>query len=248
MLAQKRNVKITIEYDGTDYFGWQRQPNHVTVQQRIEEAIEAVTQIRTTLLGSGRTDTGVHAKGQVANFRTRSAIPVGKFPLALSANLPADIAVTGAEDVPLDFHAQYGAKSKTYRYRILNRHIRSPLYSRYSARVWPVLDIDHMQEAATHLIGERDFAAFQTEANSGRSSIRTVTRADLIESTPFIEFWIEANGFLYNMVRAIVGTLNLVGHHKIHANDFAQILRAGDRSQAGPTAPPQGLCLMEVRY
>lgn len=247
-MAPERNIKITIEYDGTDYFGWQRQPNHATVQQRVEEAIEAVTQTRTRVIGSGRTDTGVHAKGQVASFRTRSAIPIGKFPLALSANLPPDIAVIEAQDVPADFHAQYSAKSKTYRYRILNRHARSPLHSRYSARVWPELDVTQMQRATTHLIGEHDFAAFQTEAKSGRSSVRTVTRTDLIESEPFIELWIEANGFLYNMVRAIVGTLNLVGHHKIRPDAFARILGSGDRGQAGPTAPPQGLCLMEVKY
>jgi len=247
-LAPERNIKITVEYDGTDYFGWQRQPNHVTVQQRIEEAIEAVTRTRSMLTGSGRTDTGVHAKGQVANFRTRSAIPVDKFPLALNANLPSDIAVTEAQDVPLDFHAQYCAKSKTYRYRVFNRHIRSPLYSRYSTRVWPKLDLAPMQRAAARLMGEHDFAAFQTESSSGRSSVRTVTRADLVEAEPFIELWIEANGFLYNMVRAIVGTLSLVGHHKIHPDGFAQILRTRDRGQAGPTVPPQGLCLMKVEY
>ncbi len=244
----ERNIKITIEYDGTDYFGWQRQPNRATVQQRVEEAIEAVTQARTHVNASGRTDTGVHALGQVANFRTESAIPIEKFPLALNANLPRDIAVLAAEQAAPDFHARFDAKSKTYRYTILNQAIRSPLRERYATRVRPRLDVSRMQAAAAHLMGEHDFAAFQSEAGSGRSSVRTILRAEIVHVEPIIEFWIEANGFVYNMVRAIVGTLIPVGQGKLTPDEFAAILESADRDRAGATAPPQGLCLMHVKY
>ncbi len=244
----ERNIKITLEYDGTEYFGWQRQPNCVTVQQRVEEAVEAVTQARAAVIASGRTDTGVHAEGQVAHFRTASAIPIEKFPPALNANLPADIAVLAAEEARPDFHARYDAKSKTYRYTILNQPIRSPLRARYSARMWPALDVERMQEAARALVGRRDFAAFQSQADPERNSVRTVTRAEFVARPPLIEFWIEADGFLYNMVRAIVGTLALVGRGKLSPADFEAIIRSRDRGQAGPTAPAQGLCLVRVQY
>jgi len=244
----ERNIRITIEYDGTDYFGWQRQPHHVTVQQRVEEAVEAVTQTRTHVNASGRTDTGVHAQGQVANFHTVSAIPAEKFHLALNANLPRDIAVLDAADAPADFHARFDAKSKTYRYTILNQPIRSPLHERCATRIWPQLDVLRMQAAAAHLMGERDFAAFQSEASSGRTSVRTILRAEIVHAHPMIEFWIAANGFVYNMVRAIVGTLIPVGQGKLTPDEFATILDSADRAAAGATAPPQGLCLMRVEY
>ena len=247
-MGTERNIKITLEYDGANYFGWQRQPSHVTVQQRLEEAVAAVTQARSTVIGSGRTDTGVHAKAQVANFRTRSHIPGPKFPFALNANLPPDIAVTAAEDAAPDFHARFDAKAKTYRYTLLNAPIRSPLHSPYTYRVWPPLDTAAMQQAAQCLVGEHDFAAFQTEGRPDRSSVRTVTRADFVEHDPIIEFWIEADGSLYNMVRAIIGTLIRTGRHKISPNEFAEILASASRPAAGPTAPAQGLCLMEVKY
>ena len=247
-MGSERNIKITVEYDGTDYFGWQRQPSHITVQQCLEEAVQAVTQAPATVTGSGRTDTGVHAKAQIANFRTLSHIPAAKFPLALNANLPPDIAVSAAEDAAPDFHARFGARAKTYRYTILNAAIRSPLHSRYTYRVRPPLDTAAMQQAAQCLVGEHDFAAFQTEGRPDRSSVRTVTRADFVDHDPIVEFWIEADGFLYNMVRAIIGTLIRAGHHKINPNEFAEILASASRPAAGPTAPAQGLCLMEVKY
>jgi len=248
MPVGRRNIKITVEYDGASYFGWQRQPNHMTIQQRLEEAVEAVTQAHTTVHGSGRTDTGVHARGQVAHLHTESSIPPEKFPYALNAHLPHDIAVLSAEDVAADFHARFSALSKTYAYTILNQPIRSPTRERYATRVWPAVDVSLMQQAASCLVGEHDFAAFQSEGSRPGSTVRCVTRAELASDPPLIVFWIEANGFLYNMVRAIVGTLLLVGHGKVSPSRFRSVLESGARDQAGPTAPARGLCLMQVTY
>jgi len=248
MTDRERNIKIVVEYDGTNYHGWQRQPEHCTIQQCLEEAVEAVTQTCTTVHGAGRTDAGVHALAQVANFRTRSRISIERFPLALNAHLPPDIAVKHAEEVRLDFHAQFDAKSKLYRYTLLNQQIRSPLLGRYAYRCWPELDVSLMQRAALHLLGEHDFSAFETESRWERPRVRHVTRAEFIAEPPRIDFWIEANGFLYNMVRAIIGTLLLVGWRKLSCDDFRNIIASKDRTFAGPTAPPQGLCLMRVTY
>jgi len=243
-----RNIKLTLEYDGSAYAGWQVQPNGTAVQQVVQEAIAAVTgELDVTLTGSGRTDAGVHAAGQVANFKTDTTIPAADLVHAINANLPADVAVLEARDVADDFHARYSAKSKTYRYTVLNCAVRRPLERARSYLVRRPLDAAAMRAAATHLVGEHDFAAFESKQD-GTPSVRTVTRLDVEVDGPRIAFVISANGFVYNMVRAIAGTLIEVGLGKRPPDSVAEVLASRDRSAAGPTAPPQGLCLMEVVY
>jgi tRNA pseudouridine38-40 synthase len=247
-----RNVKLTIEYDGSAYHGWQRQANAPTVQQAMEEALAGVVGHPVTLTASGRTDAGVHALGQVANFYTRSTIPADRLPLALNAALPPDIAVQAAADVPLDFHARYAATGKTYRYTVLRCSARPAVERRTVAWLRRDLDLAAMRAAAALFVGTHDFAAFRTEAEEGDNSVRTVTRCGL-EARPDhggerIEITVSANGFLYNMVRSIVGTLLVIGRGKWPPERVAELLAAPDRARAGPTAPARGLCLMEVRY
>lgn len=243
----RRNVKLTIEYDGTAYHGWQRQANAVTVQQVLEEGIAAVVGHKVTLYGSGRTDAGVHALGQVANFHTSSTIPADGLHHAVNAAMPKNIVVVRAEDVPDDFHARYSAKSKTYRYTICCRPVRPALGARYVHWLRREPDAEAMRAAAGHFVGEHDFAAFETES-SGENAVRTVTRSELVEEGDRLHFYVAANGFLYNMVRAMVGTLIEVGLGTREPDDIPRLLASRDRALAGPTAPAKGLCLMQVDY
>ena len=243
-----RNVKLTVEYDGANYAGWQVQPNGVSVQEVLAKAIAETTgEPRVRLIGSGRTDAGVHAAGQVANFKTTTAIPAAGLMHAINTKLPEDIAVVDAEDVPEEFHARYSAKLKTYRYSILNRPVRSPLARRMCHFVRTPLNADAMRAAAERLLGEHDFAAFQSKP-TGKASVRTITRLDIEAPPPRIDIYVTANGFLYNMVRAIAGTLIEVGLGKRAPESVTALLESRDRAAAGPTAPPHGLCLMKVEY
>jgi len=243
-----RNVKLTIEYEGSGYAGWQVQTNGLSIQEVLQVAIAAVTgEPEVKLIGSGRTDAGVHAAGQVANFRTETTIPAEALPHAINTKLPDDVAVLAAEDVPEGFHARYSAKGKTYRYSILNRRIRSPLARARTALVSRPLDVAAMRMAARDIVGEHDFAAFQSKPN-GKPSVRTVTGLTVETVGEQIDVLITGNGFLYNMVRAIAGTLIEVGLGKRAPDSLAELIRSCDRSRAGPTAPAQGLCLLEVKY
>lgn len=243
-----RNVKLTIEYDGTEYAGWQRQPDVMTVQEALEVALERVTGTRPRVVGSGRTDAGVHAEGQVANFRTESDLRVDRFIHATNHYLPPDIAVVGAAEVPLAFHAQRDAKSKRYRYRILRADVRRPLRSRFALLVKRSLDVDAMRASTEMLAGSHDFAAFASELFRYETTVRDVHRAELAEVDDELHFTIEANGFLYNMVRSLVGTLLWVGSGKLTPEEFRRVLETGNRGGAGPTAPAQGLCMVAVFY
>jgi len=245
--AFPRNVKLTIEYDGTAYCGWQRQPEAPTVQGALEAGIERLVGHPVTLHGSGRTDTGVHALGQVANFRTRCQIPASKLHLAINAHIPEDIAIVRAEDVPLDFHARYSAKRKTYRYSLVCRPVRPAVGARCVHWVRWKLDAEAMRAAAALLVGEHDFTAFETESE-GENCVRTVFRSDIERSGEWIDYHVAANGFLYNMVRAIAGTLIEVGSGRRPPDDVARLIASRDRTLAGPTAPAKGLCLMSVEY
>lgn len=243
-----RNIKLILEYEGTGYLGWQRQPQGMTVQQALEEALERITGAKTTVVGAGRTDAGVHARGQTANFRTESDLPVERLRGALNALLPRDIVVLKAEEVPQDFNARFSARSKLYYYTVRNGRTRPALSRDFCWHVrWP-LEILPMHQAAAHLLGRHDFAAFQSAGADTSTTVRTVFRADWTRSFDTLTFAIEADGFLYNMVRAIVGTLAAVGRGKITPDEFAEIVNAKDRARAGRTAPAQGLCLMRVRY
>lgn len=244
-----RNIKLTIEYDGSRYHGWQAQKNAVTIQEVVQESIQSVTQEDVTLYASGRTDAGVHAVGQVASFRTSTEIPASKLVHAINARLPSDIAIREAEDVDAKFHACRSAKRKTYRYSILTSDVRRPFAHNASHLVRRKLDVEKMRAGAAFLIGQHDFRAFESKS-SGEDAIRTVHRVDIVEEAQgdLVNVYVTGSGFLYNMVRAIVGTLLLVGCGKLEADEVAGIVRSRERSAAGPTAPARGLCLMTVEY
>jgi tRNA pseudouridine38-40 synthase len=245
-----QTIKLTLEYDGTAYAGFQRQPNGVTVQEKLEEALRGLTGDPEMKIGaaSGRTDAGVHARGQVVQFRTASRIPVGKWPFALNQRLPEDMVAVGAEIVPDDFHARYWALSKRYRYTFEHARFRSPM-TRLYAYHWPKpLDVGLMRIAAGLLVGPHDFAAFRSTGGAAKTSTRTVTRLELTEAPPYIYMDIEADGFLYNMVRIIAGTLLEVGAGTRSADDVRLALETGRRDLAGRTLPPHGLCLEAVCY
>jgi len=244
-----RNIRLTIEYDGTNYFGWQTQKSGPTIQEILENAIEKITKKRVKLIGSGRTDTGVHALGQVANFKTESTLSPQLFQMALNSILPKDIVITKSHEVDMDFHSQFNSKSKTYLYRILNRAYPSALERQ---RAWFIpfqLNIANMKEASRVLLGEHDFRAFALSINSVTSTVRNVLSVDLkLKQKYVIEFEIEATGFLKRMVRLIVGTLIPVGREKISDVEFKNILDTGEKIKFVKTAPPWGLFLKKVKY
>lgn len=244
-----RNIKVLVEYDGTNYHGFQRQAEKLpTVQQVLEQTLEKLTKHPVNTIGAGRTDAGVHAKGQVINFRTDCGIPVDKLPLAMNRLLPNDIVVVAAEDADESFHAQFRAKRKVYRYHIYNSRIPSVFDRMYSYHVPQKLDMNRMKEAASYIVGEHDFSAFKAAGAKTKTSVRTIFRLDIEYNLPHIYITIEGNGFLYNMVRIITGTLLYVGKGKLTPDDIRRFVETGKREEAGPTVPPQGLCLMEVIY
>ena len=264
-----RNIRLTLAYDGGDYVGWQVQPNGRSVQAVLEQAIRKLTGESARILAAGRTDSGVHALGQVANFLTERSIPCENIQRGLQTHLPNDVVVLKAEDVPLEFHATYSAKQKRYRYVIFQSPVRSPFLERY---VWwrtEELDTPRMQQAADDLLGTHDFRCFESHFPNKATSVRTVEEArffrtggwavwnpwSLAQSNPTIEneglflcFEIVADGFLYNMVRAIVGTLVKVGVGRWSPEDVRSIIQNQDRALAGETAPAQGLYLVSVNY
>lgn len=253
---EERNIKLTIEYDGTRYQGWQRQADAPTIQQAIEEGIAQVVGHATTLYGSGRTDAGVHALGQVANFHTASRIPAERLPHAINANVPDDIAVLRAEEVPPDFHARYSAKRKTYRYSIVCRPVRPAVGAAFVHWHRRPLDLAAMRQAAELFLGEHDFTAFASHAQNLpqdpspllRAGLREVTRSEWLQDGERLDYYVTANGFLYNMVRAMAGTLIEVGAGKRPPEDVARLLATRDRTLAGKTTPAKGLCLLSVEY
>ncbi len=243
-----RNIKLLIEYDGTNFCGWQRQNNGRTIQEEIEKALEKVLKRPVKIHGSGRTDTGVHALGQVASFKANITVPMDKIPLALNSLLPEDISVKGASEVEEDFHARYSAKGKKYIYQIYNGPLRSPLLRNYAYFVTQPLDLNRMQEAARCFLGTHDFKGFMASGSSVQDTVRNLYKLDVYFHEKIIKIEIEGNGFLYNMVRIIAGTLVEVGKGKIPAEDMKSIIASGIRESAGPTAPAQGLYLAEVFY
>ena len=248
-MGPSRNIRLTLEYDGTRYHGWQRQKNALSIQAVIETALARITGEAVCLTGSGRTDAGVHALGQVANFITGSTVPRRAFLHGLNSLLPMDIAVLQAEEVPLGFHARYAALAKTYEYRILNRPVRSPLNQTRAWWISPALDAAAMQEASQALPGEHDFLAFRAAGSRPGPAVRRVREA-VWRCLPggWLYFTITANGFLRGMVRSLVGTMVAIGRGKYPPGYLGEALEKRDRRLAGPTAPPQGLFLMEVEY
>ncbi len=242
------NIKLIIQYDGTNYCGWQKQPNGISIQEKIEDAIYSVTGEIVDLIGSGRTDRGVHAIGQVANFKTNSTIPPNRFKYALNSKLPEDISIVHSELVAYDFHSRYDAKGKIYRYTIYNGEIRNPIYNRYAYHVPIKMDFTAMDKGKDYFLGTHDFKAFMASKSSVKSTVRTIKSISLDKREDLIYLTIEGNGFLYNMVRIIVGTLVEVGLGKLHWQDIPYAIESKDRKRAGHTAPAKGLCLEKVYY
>lgn len=243
-----RNIKILMEYDGTNYCGWQRQLNAITIQEIMENTLFKITSEKTPIVASGRTDSGVHALGQVANFKTTSQIDDMSFKKAFNSLLPKDIVVKGAITVDDSFHAQHFAKSKVYKYCILNRSYPSSFDYRYSWLIRQPLNVDAMKEAAASLTDTHDFSSFRSSTCEAKDPVRTLMRLDIEKKDEMILFYFEADGFLKQMVRNIVGTLVYVGNGRFKPITMKNILENKNRTSAGPTAPPQGLFLIEVKY
>jgi len=270
-----RNIALIVSYDGTDYYGFQSQPGGNTVQDRLEEAIAKLAGERVPIMGSGRTDAGVHARCQVVNFVTSSTIPIERWAIALNTRLPGDIVVQSAYLVPDGFHARHHALNKTYRYTINCNRVPDLFRRRYEFHHPTPLDVEAMREGLAHLVGQHDFSTFTSPLSTKPSHVRTILRASLeldfrseadsLYSNPVynrewdqrqypgksrgvIHLYVTGTGFLYNMVRIIAGTLIQVGEGKRSPESIADILAARDRALAGPTAVPQGLSLWEVVY
>lgn len=243
------NFKLIIEYDGTEYQGWQRQKNGCTIQEVIENAINIMTGKKVSLTGSGRTDAGVHALAQTANFHCNTELGPEMFQKGLNSLVPDDIVIKECCLVDDKFHARYDAKSKTYRYKILNQRLNSAISRRYVWHIRKTLDLEAMRSAIRYILGTHDFKAFEGSGSPRSNTIRTVINAALVEADQNnLSFQIEANGFLRYMVRNIIGTLVEVGLGKITPDDFKTILLSRDRNRAGATTPPHGLFLVNVKY
>ncbi|MCD4699160.1 MAG: tRNA pseudouridine(38-40) synthase TruA [Phycisphaerae bacterium] len=248
--ASRRNIKLVIAYNGSAYHGWQRQAYGIdTVQQRVEEAAGRVIGHPITVFGSGRTDAGVHAVGQVANFYTDNlSIPLRGLRRAMNSRLPRDITVRSANVVADDFHASRSAVAKTYRYRVHVAPVRPVELRSQVWHYWRSLDSERMRAGAVRLIGEHDFRGLATSAETRENTVRTVYRCEVAQADSEIIVSVTGGGFLYNMVRNIVGTLVEIGRGRWGAERIDRILASRDRRDAGPTAPPDGLSLMSVQY
>lgn len=243
-----RTIKLTIEYDGSNYAGWQVQANGLAIQQVMEDALAKILGSPIRLYSSGRTDAGVHAKGMVAAFRTDRNLPLSAFSDGVNCNLPQDIAVRSAEEAVPGFDPRRDAIGKHYRYTILNAPRRSPIQRLYAWHLKGNLDISAMREAATLMVGEKDFAAFRTSGCAARTTVRNVFSVKVSKEEEFIIIDVKGSGFLRNMVRIMVGTMVEVGEGKTRPDAITGFFNGKSDTTAGMTAPPQGLCLMEVYY
>jgi len=243
-----RNIKLILECDGTDFSGFQSQPKKRTIQSELEKALKQIFRKSLKIsAASGRTDAGVHAKGQVVNFKVDSKIPIANIHRALNTYLPPDLSVEFCENVPATFSARFSAKSKIYEYLVWNRSHRSALRRRTHYHFPYSADVSLIKKAAKLVVGRHNFRSFQAKAD-GRNSVRTIKRFNIIQTDYEIRFLVEGDGFLYNMVRNLVGTLLMVGTGKLSVKQFEEILKAKDRRHIGPTAPAHGLTLLSVKY
>lgn len=243
-----RNIKLTIEYDGKKFGGWQKQIGKLNIQGEIEKAIEEITGEQTVLYASGRTDAGVHAIGQIANFKTNSNIAIEKFAIAINSKLKKSIVIKKAEEVDGRFHSRYNAKGKKYRYIINNSEQGTAVYRNLEYHMPIKLNVENMKKAVKYFEGEHDFTGFRASGTSSKSSIRTIYKAEVIENEDKILIELTGNGFLYNMVRIIAGTLVDVGLNKTKPEEIPNIILSKDRTRAGRTLPAHGLYLLEVYY
>lgn len=243
-----RNIKLTIEYDGKDFNGWQKQPNKLNIQGEIERAIEKITGENIDLAASGRTDAGVHAIAQTANFKTNSSLPIEKFAVAINSNLKKSIRIQKAEEVDERFHCRYNCKQKTYRYIINNSEEGTAIYRNLEYFIPIKLNVEEMKKAIKFFEGEHDFKGFKASGTSSKSSVRIIYKTKIKQQDNRIIIELTGNGFLYNMVRIISGTLVDVGLGKIKAEEIPEIIESGDRKRAGKTLPPYALYLVKVEY
>ncbi len=243
------NIKLIIEYDGTNYHGWQRQKNAITIQEKIEGALKTLTGANINLIGAGRTDAGAHARGQTANFRIDNlAIPVNKLPYAINTLLPEDITVKYAEEVPEDFHSRFCAKEKVYSYYIFNSKFPSPLARKYSFHFPKALDIKNMKQAGSYLVGTHDFASFIASSSKVSTTVREIRGFEIQKDGELICAIFSGDGFLYNMVRIMMGTILLAGEGKVPPEYIPHVIRSKKRENAGTTLPSKGLILEKVIY
>lgn len=243
-----RNIKLIIEYDGKDYNGWQKQPDKLNIQGTIENAISQITNEEIELTASGRTDAGVHAIGQVANFKTNSNLPIEKMAIAINSKLKKSIVIKKAEEVDERFHARYNCKKKTYKYVIDNSEYGTAIYRNLQYHIPQKLNIENMQKAVKYFEGEHDFKGFKSTGGSGKTTVRTIYSAKVDKKDDIITIELTGNGFMYNMVRIIAGTIVEVGLGKIKYDEIEQIIEAKDRQKAGKTLPAYGLYLVKVEY
>jgi len=243
-----RKLKLVVEYDGTDFSGWQRQDGQRTVQGTLEDGVHQLLGERIEVRGAGRTDAGVHAAGQVASLSLQSRIPATGFLRGMNSLLPADVAIVDSADAPATFDARFSARGKLYRYRIWNHFVRSPLHARTTWHCRRPLDLERMRQAAALLCGEHDFRGFRASDCDRRNTVRVIRRFDLAKHGALIELDVEATAFLKNMVRILVGTLADVGRGKRELPDVLRALETGDRAAGGVTAPAAGLTLAHVIY
>lgn len=243
-----RNIKLIMEYDGSMYAGWQRQKNAKTIQQVLETALKKVTGENIEVIGASRTDSGVHAIGYCANFLTDSRIPEGKFRDAINTKLPDDIVVLKSVEMPIDFHARYNSVGKKYCYTILNTELPSALKKNFTFHVKLKLNYEKMQKACKYFVGTHDFSSLKNSGSSVKTSVRTITDLHIEKNDDIIKIYCSADGFLYNMMRIIVGILVQVGTEKIEPEKVEEIIESKNRQNAGKSAPASGLCLMEVFY
>ncbi len=242
-------VKITVSYDGADFCGWQVQPNGRSVQAVLQDSIKSLTGEKVTVTGSGRTDAGVHAEGQVAHFDVKNtAIPAEKYFLALNAVLPCDVKVLSSERAVEDFNARKSAKRKTYRYTFYKSGVELPLKERYAVRLEKPVDVEKMREGASVFIGEHDFKCFNASGGGAKTTVRTIYSIDITDGESELAVSVTGNGFLYKMVRTLVGALLLVGEGRATIDECRQMLESGARLKNAKTLPPQGLCLVGVKY
>lgn len=244
----KKRIKLIISYDGTNYCGWQIQINGITVEEVINRELSRLLNEDIAVIGASRTDSGVHSLGNVAVFDTYSRIPPEKMCFAINQRLPEDIRVEHSEEVPLDFHPRYCNSTKTYEYKILNRRFDIPTMRLYTHFVYMPLDVKKMQQAAQYIVGEHDFKSFCSARTQVTTTVRTIYSLEVNKTDDIISIRISGNGFLYNMVRIIVGTLIKVGLSVYPPEHVKEILEAKDRNAAGPKAPAKGLTLIGIRY
>lgn len=243
-----RNIAMRLMYDGTGYHGWQYQKNGITVQQILEDALSELTGENIKVTGCSRTDAGVHALDYVMNFRSETDIPAEKLPYALNYRIKSGIVATEAWDADEDFNARFSSKGKRYIYRIWNSRMKNPFLRSYSWYLPYKTDREKMAEAAKHFIGKHDFSAFMAAGGSQKTTVRTVRECSVCADGDLLTVTVEADAFLYNMVRIITGTLAEVGFGRIAAGDIPDIIKSGDRRMSGLTAPPEGLFLKKVYY